>query len=205
MGFEDANRLLGGSRDPIISFKNIGDSVTGTLLDAEIVPITDPSGTVQKDDQGRVREQIVYTLQTDLRDPNDEEDTGKRRVYAKWAIQRAISDALSDLGLSSVGLQEGGKITITHDRTTPAKTRGYSDAKLFTVEYAPPPARGLASKSEPESPWENNTDSPSADVDAEKRKLVETLHSQGTPIELIAAATKLSQKQVESVLSEMAF
>jgi hypothetical protein len=148
MGFNDANALLQTGGDPIAKFNAIGDSITGILVDAEVVDQTTPQGEVVTDTKtGRVKKQIVYTLQTDERDAAIEDDDGKRRVFAKWAIQQAITEALQEQGLEKVGLQEGGKITITHTHTKPASTKGFSDMKLFTVKYEKPGPKGLATPS----------------------------------------------------------
>ena len=141
MGFADANSLLSGPRQPIAKFDNVGDSVTGTLVDAEVAPVTSPTGEAQLDKNGNPRQQIIYTLQTDERDAEIDDDNGQRRVFAKWAIQKAISTCLTDAGLSKTGLQEGGKLTITHTGTQKASQRGYSDIKLYEASYTPPPAR----------------------------------------------------------------
>lgn len=139
MGFNDANALLQTGGDPIVKFDRIGASVTGKLLDAEVVDQTTPQGDVVTDQKtGRVKKQIVYTLQTTERDPSIEDDDGKRRVFAKWAIQAAITDCLREMGLEKVGLQPNGVLTITHTSTKPAQTRGFSDIKLFTATYQPP-------------------------------------------------------------------
>lgn len=147
MGFNDANALLQTGGSPIVKFDRIGASVTGKLLDAEVVDQTTPQGDVVTDAKtGRVKKQIVYTLQTTERDPSIEDDDGKRRIFAKWAIQAAISDCLREMGLEKVGLQPNGVLTITHTSTKPAQTRGFSDLKLFTATYQPP---ALASTTEP--------------------------------------------------------
>lgn len=147
MGFNDANELLRTGGSPIVKFDRIGSSVTGKLLDAEVVDQTTPQGDPVVDTKtGRVKKQIIYTLQTAERDASIEDDDGKRRVFAKWAIQAAISDALRDMGLEKVGLQANGTLTITHTSTKPATTRGFSDIKLFEAKYVPPT---LASSTEP--------------------------------------------------------
>ena len=46
MGFNDANMLLSGPKQPIARFDNVGDSITGTLIDAEVAPITAPTGEI---------------------------------------------------------------------------------------------------------------------------------------------------------------
>jgi hypothetical protein len=139
MGFEDANALLQGGGSPIIKFARIGDSVTGLLLDAEVTDQTEPSGKVVVDEKsGKPKKQIIYTLQTDLRDPSIEDDDGVRRVFAKWAIRQAIEEELARQGLEKVGLQANGKLTLTHNATKKSGTVGFSDMKLFEAKYERP-------------------------------------------------------------------
>jgi hypothetical protein len=200
MGFNDANMLLSGPRQPIAKFEKIGDSVTGTLLDAEVAPITSPTGEVQVDKNGNPKQQIIYTLQTEERDPEIDDDDGKRRVYAKWAIQKAISECLADAGLASQGLQEGGVLTVTHTATQKASQRGYSDIKLFKAEYVPPPARKL-----PSGPTQ--VASAAAAVSAssytdEQVQMAYQIHTNkpDTPLSVISAATGIPEADLEGIL-----
>lgn len=187
MGFADANMLLSGPRQPIAKFDKIGDKVTGTLVDAEVAPVTSPTGETQTDKNGNPKQQIIYTLQTDERDPEIEDDDGKRRVFAKWAIQKAISTCLSDAGLARVGLQEGGMLTITHTGTTKASQRGYSDIKLYEASYSPPPPRTLpSSASEGSQPAGSSYSQEQVDTAFN----IYNANSE-TPLDVISAATKI--------------
>jgi len=62
MGFNDANMLLSGPKQPIAKFDAVGDSIKGELVDAEVAPVTSPTGEVQVDKNGNPRQQIIYTL-----------------------------------------------------------------------------------------------------------------------------------------------
>jgi len=205
MGFNDANELLAGGGDPTIKFANLGDSVEGLLLDAEVVDQTTPQGdTVYDKKTGKVKKQIIYTLQTDLRDPAIEDDDGKRRVFAKWAIQQAITDALREAGLERVGLQANGRIKITHNATKKSDTRGFSDMKLFEAQYTPP---ALASSTEPAP----SSAPAAADEDVD---LVATYGQQAvdmafqiyntspdTPMAIISQATKIPEAHLRPALT----
>ena len=205
MGFSDANQLLSGPRQPIAKFDRIGDLVTGTLLDAEVAPVTSPTGETQVDKNGNPKQQIIYTLQTDERDPEIEDDDGKRRVFAKWAIQRAISTCLAESGLAKVGLQEGGTLTIKFSGTQKASQRGYSDIKLYEASYTAPPPRTLASGFGSEDvPQTASTPVAAAPAAAYSQQQMDTAFSiynanPDTPLEVIEAATKIPVSELQGM------
>tara|TARA_B110000211_G_scaffold229612_1_gene287676 strand:- start:243 stop:848 length:606 start_codon:yes stop_codon:yes gene_type:complete len=198
MGFNDANMLLSGPKQPIAKFDVVGDSITGALVDAEVAPVTSPTGEVQVDKNGNPRQQIIYTLQTDNRDTEIDDDDGKRRVFAKWAIQKAISTCLADMGLARQGLQEGGTLTITHSATQTASQRGYNDIKLFEVSYVAPPARSLPSDT---SGGESAKKAVSGEYSSDAHAMAFSIrkNNPSTSLEVIATATGLSV----TVLEEM--
>lgn len=195
MGFNDANMLLSGPKQPIARFDNVGDFITGTLIDAEVAPITAPTGEIQTDKSGNPKQQIIYTLQTKERDAEIEDDDGQRRVFAKWAIQRAISNCLADMGLARVGLQEGGTLTITHSGTQPASQRGYNDIKLYEASYVAPPARSLPT----EVGSAKKASSGEFDSDAHRMAFALRKNNPQTPLDVIAAATNLSMDELEDM------
>jgi hypothetical protein len=200
MGFADANSLLSGPRQPIAKFDNVGDSVTGTLVDAEVAPVTSPTGETQLDKNGNPRQQIIYTLQTDERDAEIDDDNGQRRVFAKWAIQKAISTCLTDAGLSKVGLQEGGKLTITHTGTQKASQRGYSDIKLYEASYTPPPARTLPSSSGAPA----SAGAPvAAEFSQQQLDMAFSIYNANpdTPLDVISAATKIPVAELSNMFT----
>lgn len=202
MGFSDANMLLSGPRQPIAKFDRIGDSVTGVLLDAEVAPVTSPTGETQVDKNGNPKQQIIYTLQTDERDPEIEDDDGKRRVFAKWAIQRAISTCLAESGLAKVGLQEGGTLTIKFSGTQKASQRGYSDIKLYEASYVAPPARTLASSvgSEDAAPAAS-TEPAAGEYTQQQMDTAFSIYNANpdTPLEVISAATKIPVSELQGM------
>jgi hypothetical protein len=204
MGFSDANMLLSGPRQPIAKFDRIGDVVTGTLLDAEVAPVTSPTGETQVDKNGNPKQQIIYTLQTDERDPEIEDDDGKRRVFAKWAIQRAISTCLAESGLAKVGLQEGGTLSIKFSGTQKASQRGYSDIKLYEASYTAPPPRTLASGFGSEDAAPAAAPAAAAPADFTDQQVETALNifkaNPDTPLEVISAATKIPVAELEGLL-----
>jgi hypothetical protein len=208
MGFEDANALLQGGGDPIIKFAKLGDSVTGLLLDAEVVDQTTPQGaTVVDEKTGRVKKQIIYTLQTELRDPFIEDDDGKRRVFAKWAIQQAITEALQEAGLEKVGLKPNGKLTITHSSVKPASTRGFSDMKLFEAKYEAP---GLPSSTD-DAPVAEKAPAGSTDLVGKYGQQPVDMAlgilngAPNTPLNVIAQASGIAVEDLQAFVNEQPF
>lgn len=133
--------LLGGGGKSA-SFDNIGDTITGTIVSAEVRDQTDiATGKVLTWDDGSVRKQLVVTLQTSLREDGD--DDGQRNVYVKGS-KKAGSRSLHDAVASAVrasgarSLEVGGTLTVTHDGVEPSQTRGFSDRKLYSASYAAP-------------------------------------------------------------------
>lgn len=197
MAFSDANALLSGPKQPIAKFEKIGDVVTGTLLDAEVAPVTDPMGNVQYDKNNNPKQQVIYTLQTDERDPEIEDDDGQRRLFAKWAIQKAISTCLAEAGLAKAGLQEGGKLTITFSATQKASQRGYQDIKLYTAAYEPPPARTLAAPA---------AAAPAAEAAKHPQEMVDLAFKMyqtnpNTSLDVMSAATNIPVADLQEMLS----
>lgn len=133
--------LLGGGGKSA-SFENIGDSITGTVISTNVADQTDiGSGKVLTWDDGSPRKQLVVKLQTTLSDDSD--DDGVRAVYVKGAkkpgsksLHDAVASAVRKAGAKS--LETGGTLTVTHDGTEPAQTRGFSDRKLYSATYAAP-------------------------------------------------------------------
>lgn len=204
MGFDDANSVLRGPRDPAISFKNIGDSITGVLVDADVAPVTDPKGEVQVDKNGNVKKQVIYTLQTDLRDPEIEDDNGKRRLFAKWAIQKAISEFLAENGLAQTGLQEGGTLTVTFVKTEPAKTRGYNDTKLYEASYVPPGPKQLPTGTSEKNPWTKDElvdDEPKFTQAQQDTAWAIYNADPNTPLSVISAASKIPEADLKQMFA----
>lgn len=135
--------LLGGGGKSA-SFETIGDTITGTIVSAEVKDQTDiATGKVATWDNGDPKKQLVVRLQTTQRDPQDSEDDGIRAVYVKGskkAGSRSLHDAVAGAvrAAGAKSLEVGGTLTVTHDGTEPSATRGFSDRKLYRATYAAP-------------------------------------------------------------------
>ncbi len=136
-----------GESSPSAKFDAIGTTVGGV-----ITRIGDPmqqtdfsSGKPLTWDDGTPRMQLPVTVQTDLRDPSNPLDDGKRTLYVKGEMKKAIGAALRAAGAK---MALGGTLTVTFSGEEP--TAGYPK-KLYTATYAAP-APGGAFFEEPAAP-----------------------------------------------------
>ncbi|GIH07483.1 hypothetical protein Rhe02_55500 [Rhizocola hellebori] len=137
-----ANDLLmnGGGGTKSAKFNTLGDVVRGTITD-------DPKVTqcVKFDDDGKPTDekafwksgdpmmQIVVTIQTDQRDPDDEDDDGKRALHITPRLQPAVRDAVKTAGAK--GLAIGGIIAV---QWTGGTGHGKGNARQYAAAYQPP-------------------------------------------------------------------
>lgn len=135
--------LLGGG-SPAAQFEAIGDDITGTVLSTEVKQQTDiQTGDPLTWPNGDPRMQLIVRLQTDIRNIGDPDDDGIRALYVKGSKKsgsRSLHDAVASAVRASgaKGLEEGGTLTVVHDGTEPARTRGFNDRKLYRASYKPP-------------------------------------------------------------------
>ena len=149
MSFDDANAFLLQQGSKSYSFENLGDRITGTIVNMEKRNATDPqTGAVQTFQSGQAKELIVMTLQTEMRD--DDADDGVRSIWMKGGNftategrgtsgMRALLDALTASGKRAY--EKGGKLTVVHTGLAAPKQRGFNPAKLFMAKYEPPTAQ----------------------------------------------------------------
>lgn len=125
-----------GESSPSAKFDAIGTTVGGV-----ITRIGDPmqqtdfsSGKPLTWDGGTPKMMLPVTVQTDLRDPSNPLDDGKRTLYVKGEMKKAIGAALRAAGAK---MALGGTLTVTFSGEEP--TAGFPK-KLYTATYAPPAA-----------------------------------------------------------------
>ena len=139
------NEISGGGKS--WSPQNIGDMITGTIVGVERKQQTSmDDGSLLTWDDGSPRMMTVVTLQTELRD--DDDDDGVRALWLKGGKnfeaaegkghsgEVALAEAAKKAGANSI--DEGAKLTFAHTGVAKAKTRGYQGAKLYTAKYEPP-------------------------------------------------------------------
>ena len=139
-----SNFDLGGQGGSSFPFENIGDSVTGTILDLEEVQQTDlDSGEPKAFPNGQPMMMFRLTLQTELQD--DPADDGVRSLYLrgsrKSASKSSLAAALDAVRRATGGtqLQSGAVYTHTYVADGVATRRGYSAPKFYEGHYVPGP------------------------------------------------------------------
>lgn len=145
----------GGSISAFSRTTPVGTSVSGPVVSVAVRQATDPvSGKPSTWDDGNPKEQVLVTLQTNLRDPSVEDDDGARTVYIKWwGVQRqALIQALRNANADDI--ETGGHFSATYTGDGPQPdNRSLSPAKLYTFVYrAPSAAAGLIQSAAAETP-----------------------------------------------------
>ena len=162
-------------------FQNIGDSVTGKILNLEELQQTDlQTGEVKTFTNGQPMMMYRVELQTGLRE--GEMDDGVRSVYLKGSKKAESQSSLAAVlqaVLAATGraaLTVGGTLTLTYTGDGVAKGRGFSAPKQYSAQYAAPsvsldpqtatapqtPAPVPATPATPASPWGNQPAAPAS-------------------------------------------
>ena len=137
----DVNDFLFAEGGKSFKFTNLGDTVKGEIVKAEIRQQTNLEGQLLTWDDGSPRKQLVITLQTDEHDSDD--DDGIRTIYAKGgnfevargegtSMRNAIADAVKDAGADR--LEPGDELAVAFTGESKAR-RGYSPAKLYVAGF----------------------------------------------------------------------
>lgn len=130
--------FLAGGGPASAKFPNVGDAVEGTIK-------TEPTVEQQRDietgelltwQDGNPRQQLVITIQTDQRDPGDEDDDGVRRLFVKGNMRKALQEAVIKAGRKQLDI--GGKIAVAYTGDGEKKNKAYSAPKLYKAVYVPP-------------------------------------------------------------------
>lgn len=131
--------FLSGGGAPAAKFAEVGVTVKGTVVSAELTQQTDPAdGSAKTWQDGSPRQQVVVTLTTDERDAAIDDDNGTRRVFVKGAMLKALKEALKAAGSKTIepGAQLAVKYIGDGEKTNPA----YSAPKLYAAQYKAPVA-----------------------------------------------------------------
>jgi hypothetical protein len=135
--------LMGGGGAATAKFPTIGTSVSGRITERPVVEqqrdIKD--GSLKFWSDGGKMMQLVVTVQTDQRDPEIEDDDGKRRIFVKGVMKNAIADAVRSVG--GKGLEVGGTLTVTYTHDGVAKQRGFDPPKQYSAFYVPAATNAL--------------------------------------------------------------
>ncbi|MFE7077906.1 hypothetical protein ACFU96_48350 [Streptomyces sp. NPDC057620] len=126
--------LLGGSV-PSAKFPTIGTTVTGRVTER-------PSVEQQRDfttgelkwwEDGKPQLQLVVTVSTSERDPENPDDDGTRRFYIKGQLKNAVAQAVRSAGAK--GVEVGGTLTITYARDGQKSNPRFNAPKEYTAQY----------------------------------------------------------------------
>jgi len=137
--------FLSSGGAPSAKFANIGDTVKGTILSIEKKQQTDPKTLKPKFwDDGNPMWQHVFTLQTDARDPEIEDDDGKRRLFVagstdpeKKSLKSAVTVAMQKAG-AKPGMLIGGKLAVKFTGERASTVRGFAPAKEYEAKFEKP-------------------------------------------------------------------
>jgi head-tail adaptor len=133
--------LLGGA--PAAKFPTIGTKVVGKVLSQRKQQSKDmATGELKTWEDGAPIWEIVFTLQTDERDPDIEDDDGTRRIFARGQMLKAIGAALRQANWKRELV--GGTLGVKYTSDGEARTRGFSPPKIYSAVFEPPdPADAL--------------------------------------------------------------
>lgn len=127
------NAMLAGAGGKAAAFPEVGTVVRGVILAADIRDQTEMgTGEIKTYADGNPMKQLVITLQTALRDADDEDDDGTRRLYARGAMIAAIRKVTPD------GLRLGGTLAVKYTGNGVAAQKGWNPPKEYRAQYEPP-------------------------------------------------------------------
>lgn len=137
--------LMGGGGAPAAKFPTPGTSVGGRITEKPTVEQQRDISTGDKKfwSDGNPMMQLVVTVQTTERDPEIEEDDGRRRLFVKGQMKNAIADAVRSAG--GRGLEVGGTLTVTYSHDGTPSQRGFNPPKQYTAQYIPAATNALHS------------------------------------------------------------
>lgn len=127
--------LLGGA--PAAKFPTLGTVVKGKVVGQKKQQSKDmATGELKTWDDGTPVWEIVFTLATDDRDPNIDDDDGTRRLFARGQMLKAIGQAIRKEGWSKSLV--GGELAVKYDHDGQASKRGFSAPKVYAARFTAP-------------------------------------------------------------------
>lgn len=134
----------GGTPSAFTKDTPVGTVVGGRILDVAVRQVRDyESGEPQFWDDGQPQQQVVITVQTDLRDPAKPDDDGRRGIYVKWwgDQRKALVAAVKAAGDTDVRV--GGEFYAQYVGEKPnEKNPRLNPSKVYAYQYVKP-ATGL--------------------------------------------------------------
>jgi len=132
-----ADDFLMGGGVPSAKFPAIGATVSGRITERPTVEQQRDytTGDLKFWDDGKPQMQLVVTLATNERDPENPEDDGTRRLYVKGQMKNAVASAVRATGAR--GLEVGGTLTVTYARDGQKTNPKFNAPKNFDASYVP--------------------------------------------------------------------
>lgn len=123
--------FLMGSGVRSAAFKVAGAKCEGKVVGREVRQQTDfDSGAPLFWDDGKPRQQLVITLQTE--ESEDDDDDGLRKLYAKGNMLSAVRSAVAKAGERSLAV--GGWLTVTYTGDGEKPKKGFAP-KLYDAKW----------------------------------------------------------------------
>lgn len=89
-------------------------------------------------------EELIFTLNTNYRDPGNTDDDGQRRIYMGQSMKRALQDEVKRLGIKRFGVGTAIRVTLTGFKPNP----GGQPSKIYQIDLRPteyvPPAEDVS-------------------------------------------------------------
>lgn len=138
--------LRGGGGKPYLKFDEVGDSFTGTLVNAKMVPVKYPKDHPQAGEHktyaksGRKAYKIELTLENvdDERRENlgDDDDFGRRHSVKEFGpVRDALSEAMDVAGFAKISDAYGHQLTMRRIQDGPPPFKGAQNEFRFEYEF----------------------------------------------------------------------
>lgn len=127
--------FTGGGKGPVgIPLKEIGDVAGGVIFKMERLEERDDNGNTKLNEWGKPKPLFVAWIMTDLRDPENPDDDGSRRLWIKGNALYELKTYLRENGLGAPKV--GGQIFIKLIGKKPSGKP--QPMKLHAAKYIPP-------------------------------------------------------------------
>jgi len=135
-----ADEFLMGGGIPAASFPTIGTTVEGEIVEPPRVEqqrdLT--TGEAKYWADGSPMLQLRVVIQTGQIDTSIPDDDGRRTLYVRGNMLRAVRQAVRTAGAR--GLEVGGRLKVTYSGDGEPTKRGFNPPKLYEASYTPPSA-----------------------------------------------------------------
>lgn len=142
-----AHDWMMGGRVPAAQFESIGAVASGEVLSYERAQQRALDGTLRVYSDGQPMWQMVFTIQTGLRDEAIPNDDGVRKVYARGGkiepgaagrpMLDAIREAVRESGWGAKNLV-GGILSVRFECEGTPVQRGWKPPKQYRAKFVPP-------------------------------------------------------------------